>query len=131
MERVYDLLEQTEGERNQSQNPESSQSSTSSQSSGSSQGSVVKMEVDVGPPKLKKRRSLMSRMEGDVTDLTLPAENIRKEVSEYLGVVLKKDKTPVNPLAWWAVHEVVYPNIAQLAKNYLSIPPTEVLNIKF
>lgn len=134
MERVFLLLEEAEEER--------LKSSQDSQESSSSQGMVNQVKVEpgeptgtatvtarLGPPKPKKQksvRSLMDRMQGEVTDLTQPAENLRKEVHEYLGAMVRVNQTP---LQWWALHEVTYPNVARLAKEYLSIPPTEVIKL--
>ena len=128
MERVFDLLE---AEEERMKSSEDSQESSSSQSA--SQGTVVKVEpaeptVTARLPNSKKQKtvsSLMDRMQGQVTDLTQPAENLKKEVQEYIGAMIRINQTP---LQWWAVHEVMYPNVARLAKQYLSIPPTEVNN---
>ena len=130
MERVFDLLEEEE-ERVKSS--EDSQESSSSQSAASQ---VVKVEpaeptvtvtarTNSSSKKQKTVRSLMDRMQGQVTDLTQPAENLKKEVQEYIGAMIRINQTP---LQWWALHEVMYPNVARLAKQYLSIPPTEVNN---
>lgn len=65
-------------------------------------------------------------MQGEVTDLTIPTENLRKEVQEYLGAVVKKEFSK-RPLEWWALHQVCFQNVAELARYYLAIPPTEVI----
>lgn len=134
MERVFVLLEQAEEEKLESTQGSSLGSSQGS-SLGSSQGTVeVKPEPEAAeaptltakvgpPPPKKKRKSLMARMQGEVTDLTLPAENLKKEVHEYLGAMIFEHQSP---LEWWKTHEIMYPNVASLAKKYLSIPPTEV-----
>lgn len=58
----------------------------------------------------------------EVTDRTVPAENLRTEVAEYQFLVPRN----TNPLVYWALHQNLFQNIAVLAKDYLSIPPTEV-----
>ena len=128
MDRVYDLLEGLEAEREAKEKE--------SRTEDRSVTSVVKVEpgtatvtaaVD-GPPKKKQKKSLQDRMLGEVTDLTVPAENLRKEVQEYVGAMVKAGQTP---LQWWAIHSVSYPNVAELARSYLAIPPTEVIKCKF
>lgn len=138
MQRVYDLLEQAEEEQLSASQASSTSSNSSQSSFQSSQEVPVKTESDLpqsesivaiptltarNGTKQKKRKSLMSRMVGEVTDLTQPAENIRKEVQDYLATLPKDGQTV---LEWWAIHEVTFPNVARLARNYLSIPPTEV-----
>lgn len=91
---------------------------------------MLKVEPDDSlgePPKKKKRqkKTLLDRMQGQVTDLTVPTENLRKEVNEYVGAMVKAG---MSPLQWWAIHSVSYQNVADLARYYLAIPPTEVIN---
>ena len=135
MERVYDLLEKAE----EMESAASSQGSEAgSQLSQGSQSGSIKVEAGTPEPTLtatptvtassgmkilKKRKSVLSRMAGEVQDLTQPAENFRKEVGEYLGSSVRIDQTVLD---WWKTHEVTFPNVAKLAKAYLSIPPTEV-----
>ena len=78
------------------------------------------------PPRKKAKKSLLSRMIGEVCDITAPAENLRKEVAEYQASVPRT----ANPLQYWALHQTLFPNVAELAKDYLSIPPTEVRHIE-
>ena len=76
MDRVYDLLEGLEAEREAKEKD--------SRTEDRSVTSVVKVEpgtatvtaaVD-GPSKKKQKKSLQDRMLGEVTDLTVPAENL-------------------------------------------------------
>lgn len=133
MERVYVLLEQAEEEKQAA--PSSQGSEAGIQLSQGSQ-SGIKVEPSTSEPTatptltstsgmkiVKKMKSLFSRMAGEVQDLTQPAENFRKEVFEYLGSSVRVDQTVLD---WWKTHEVTFPNVAKLAKAYLSIPPTEV-----
>lgn len=133
MQRVYDLLEVKEAERARSQReaenaddmlpvkqekgPEATVTAAQSQSSDSSQAEPTQ------PPRKKQRRSLADRLAGDVTDLTRPADNLRKEVSDYISAMVRAG---VSPLEWWSRHSCGFQNVADLAREYLSIPPTEV-----
>lgn len=76
------------------------------------------------PPKKKQRKSLSHRMAGDaaqVTDLTKPAESLKKEVADYMSA-----RSGMSPLEWWSKASFSFPNIGELAREYLCIPPTEV-----
>ena len=64
-------------------------------------------------------------MAGDVVDLTKPAATLRKEVAEYQAAMVRAG---VGPLEWWASYAVSFQSVASLAREYLSIPPTEVSN---
>lgn len=123
MERVFELLEAIEARK------EEAKADQDQGTQGSQTGPnlpAVKQEPDVlavpAPPKKKAKKSLASRMAGEVCDLTAPAENLRKEVAEYQASLTRT----TNALQYWALHQSLFQNIAVLAKNYLSIPPTEV-----
>ena len=123
MERVYDLLEKREIERERP---------TDSSTESDTELPVVKPEpVDPTqqdpsqPCKKRQRKSLTRRMAGDVVDLTKPAATLRKEVAEYQAAMVRAG---VGPLEWWASYAVSFQSVASLAREYLSIPPTEVSN---
>lgn len=128
MERVFELLEGIEARRAQEKAGQDQGTEGSQWSQAGPSQPAVKQEPDVDDvpdmpaPKKKSRKSLASRMTGEVCDLTVPAENLRKEVAEYQASVPRT----TNPLEYWAMHHNLYLNIAVLAKQYLSIPPTEV-----
>lgn len=132
MRRVYDLLEMREAERESQHAAELSQLlpvktepdaaptvTAATQSSDSSQPEPMATQ----PPKKKQKRSLAHRIAGDVTDLTKPTDNLRKEVSDYTNAMVRAG---MGPLEWWAKFAPGFQNIAELAREYLSIPPTEV-----
>ena len=41
------------------------------------------------------------------------------ELDEYLGQAIEKVK---DPIAWWWNHQKVYPQLLEMALDYLSIP---------
>ena len=134
MERVFDLLEKDEDEKAAAErDPLSSSQSTQVKVEAGTPTVTATVTAKTGPDGLpiKKRKSgkpsLASRMYGEVADLTQPAENFRKEVLEYQGSTIQRGQTV---LQWWAIHEVMFPHIAHLAKCYLSIPATEVNKLK-
>lgn len=49
-------------------------------------------------------------------------EKIEAELNNYLHRPLADGES--NPLTWWKVHEVNFPNISRLVKKYLCIPAT-------
>ena len=58
---------------------------------------------------------------GDICDLTTPT-SAEKEFKDYISEPVKI----ANPLKWREASKNRYPNVAKLAKTYLSIPGTSV-----
>lgn len=51
------------------------------------------------------------------------AGDLRTEIVRYLAADIEKTD---NPLKWWHDRRAVYPQLAQMGLDYLSIPPTSV-----
>lgn len=123
MDRVYDALEAKQAQRESRKAAESLAKQEAGSASAGPSLATVTATVSQPPKKKQKKKSLLQRMAGEVTDLTQPAANLKKEVSEYQGAMVRAD---VGPLEWWARHAYAFQNVAELAREYLSIPPTEV-----
>jgi len=65
-------------------------------------------------------------MGGDVVDLSQPAASVAKEVEDYMSSLVMAGQTV---LQWWAAHQGAFPSVAVLAREYLSIAPTEVCTL--
>ncbi|XP_067270785.1 E3 SUMO-protein ligase ZBED1-like [Pseudorasbora parva] len=73
----------------------------------------------------KQRKSLGSFFKKPAAEMTTSlsdTEKIEAELNSYLHGSLADSES--NPLTWWKVHEVNFPNISCLAKKYLCIPAT-------
>ena len=128
MQRVFDLLEQKEAQRDRAAREHTEEMLPVKQEKGS-QATVTQATVTAAqaeptqPPRKKQRKSLADRLAGDVTDLTRPADNLRKEVADYTSAMVRAG---VSPLEWWSKFACGFQTVADLAREYLSIPPTEV-----
>ncbi|CAB5381282.1 unnamed protein product [Rhizophagus irregularis] len=63
----------------------------------------------------------------ELIDLNLVTANPFSELESYLDPI----RTPiadhsVNPFEWWAIRKTQFPNVAKLARKYLSIPGSSV-----
>ena len=69
-----------------------------------------------------KSSSILDCLIGDVDiDLTEPT-GFNTELQSYISEPVRL----ADPMAWWKVNEDRFPSVARLAKEYLSIPATEV-----
>ena len=153
MERVMELLEKREYERLAREDPiipvavkeevlESlSQSQSQHSSLSTSQGAASQVQASQSQqsqdskgkgkrarPAKKPRLSLGERLAGDAInpiDAAKPDANITKEVEGYLAAPIT---VKVGALDWWKTSALLFSMIARLAREYLSIPPTEVSN---
>ena len=55
--------------------------------------------------------------------LNTPPE-ISNEIDEYLSVIVEPSN--INPCDWWKHHQLQYPVLSKIAKNYICIPATSV-----
>ena len=101
-----------------------SQSQSKGKGKGKGKGKKRHSSDQEGHPAPPKRKGLMDRMLGPLLDLTEPTLNTKKEVEEYLAIPVRS----TDPLLWWRLHVEQFPTIARMAREYLSIPPTEVSN---
>ena len=90
--------------------------------------SVVTVKTEPGEPEdssmappEKKSKFMFDCLLGDICDLTTPT-SAEKEFQDYISEPVRI----ANPLKWWEASENHYPNVAKLAKSYLSIPGTSV-----
>ena len=90
--------------------------------------SVVTVKTESGEPEdssmappEKKSKFMFDCLLGDICDLTTPT-SAEKEFQDYISEPVRI----ANPLKWWEASENRYPNVAKLAKSYLSIPGTSV-----
>ena len=158
MERVMELLEKREYERLAREDPiipvavkvevlESlSQSQSQHSSLSTSQGAASQVQASQSQqsqsqqsqdskgkgkrprPAKKLRLTLGERLAGDAInpiDAAKPDANITKEVEGYLASPIT---VKVGALDWWKTSALLFSMIARLAREYLSIPPTEVSN---
>ena len=82
------------------------------------------------PPPAKKLKGLaavLTHMEDQPTagsNVLSPREKINLEISSYLDIpTLEMD---ADPLVWWRIEHLRFPNLAQLSRKYLSICGTSV-----
>ena len=123
MERVFDILEKRETEIQR--RTETELLPVKQEPVGPPQSQDSQQQDPSQPTRKKQRKSLTRRMAGDVVDLTKPAATLRKEVAEYQSAMVRAG---VGPLEWWSRFAVSFQSVASLAREYLSIPPTEVSN---
>jgi len=129
MHRVFDLLEVKEAQRARSQREGADSADADMLAIKQEKGDAAATAAQSSqaeptqPPRKKQRRSLADRLAGDVTDLTRPADNLRKEVADYTSAMVR---CGMGPLEWWSRFSCGFQNVADLAREYLAIPPTEV-----
>ena len=79
----------------------------------------------VGEPSKKKKRFLgkdLASSDDESDEGENQNENTEKELERYL--LEKKLKSDEDPLLWWKQHKLLYPNLARLARKYLSVQGT-------
>ncbi len=69
----------------------------------------------------RQKKSLGSFFKQPAAEMTSlsETEKIKAELNNYLHGPLADGES--NPLKWWTIHEVNFPNISHLAKKYLCI----------
>jgi hypothetical protein len=85
-----------------------------------SQNAATVVKSEMGEEDSPETFSILQCLQGDI-DLTIPDEK-EKEFDAYI-------KEPVrisDPLQWWKDNQSRFPTVARLARQYLSIPATEV-----
>ena len=84
---------------------------------------VLALQVD-----LKKLQVLYRLLESDdISEVETPDDAIEKEVNRYLiETPLRCDESGNSCLEWWKQNVSCFPKVAELAKQYLCIPPTSV-----
>ena len=78
-----------------------------------------------GEPPKKKKRFLgkgLASSDDETDEAETQNENTEKELERYL--LEKKLKSDGDPLLWWKQHKSLYPNLARLARKYLSVQGT-------
>ena len=53
----------------------------------------------------------------------IQASDLGDEVERYLAAPLD---TPADPIVWWIERRSIYPNLARMALDYLTIPGTYI-----
>ncbi|KAI7790592.1 putative zinc finger BED domain-containing protein 1-like [Triplophysa rosa] len=75
----------------------------------------------------KSLGSFFKKPAAEMTSLS-ETEKIEAELNNYLHGPLADGES--NPLTWWKVHEVNFPNISRLAKKYLCILPQQQVTLQ-
>ena len=123
MERVFKILEHKEALREMA--TANVQSQPLVMTEPASAGTTQSLSE---PPEKNTKKSMFNRLAGDVVDLSVPAENLRKEVNEYHEAMIKAG---VRPLDWRAQHSYSFPNIADLAKKVPEVNIQQWNNVTF
>ena len=79
----------------------------------------VEKEESEEPP---VKKSLVDCLMGDVIIDITNEDSVEKEVNDYFAEVVRMSC----PLDWWRVSQVRFPNVALLARKYLTIPGTSI-----
>ncbi|XP_073450123.1 E3 SUMO-protein ligase ZBED1-like [Aquarana catesbeiana] len=94
------------------------------------ESSPVEDNHSPSPPKRKARSLLMSLLGQSFTDTegTIEPKTPYAKAEEEMEKYCKAPPLPLteDPLNWWCEHEVIFPLLSQLSKQYLCIPGTSV-----
>lgn len=93
----------------------------------------VKEEPELEPPPKKMKQEADDWLDDIISTKIEPAtkslkEQIEEEIDRFIAepVVHRKGEEKLDPLKWWASHEVLYPRISRLAKQILAMPASSV-----
>ena len=82
----------------------------------------IKQERPEGDEPELKRAKITECLMGDVVIDITNDTSVEQEIRDYFNEVVRI----ADPLEWWKVSQVRFPNLASLAKRYLTIPGTSI-----